>query len=130
MAHWTTPWLARRWARREYECVHFVAEVLRDEFGRNVCAPRAPAGLRVRDAALRQGLLARARRTGAPVDGDLVLMTMAGGVRARDYHLGIYVSGAAPGVMHLAPVDGVKVHRIDELHQVGFALEGFYRCAP
>lgn len=130
MTHWSTPWLAKRWVEGEYECVHFVAEVLDVQFGVDVAGvPAAPAGVRVRDATLREGLRERARPTDTPLDGDLVLMTMAGGVRMRAYHLGIYVAAGGGCVLHLDE-DGAFVHRIDELATQGLALEGYYRCTP
>ena len=131
--HWTTRWLGRAWVEGEYECTDFAAEVLREEFGRAVDVPSAPAGTRARDQLLIRELRSRARPVDAPVDGDLVLMRMAAGVRLRAWHLGLYAAGGgvAPCVLHCARDDGAQVHRIDELGVVlGYALEGYYRCAP
>lgn len=127
--HWTGRWLGRPWVEGEHECTHFVCEVLREEFGRQVSLPRAPRSIRARDALVdsRRGL--DAHPVEHPVDGDLVLMTAAVARRRRGYHLGVYAGAGEPHVLHCERDAGSMLHPIRELAALGLALEGYYRWA-
>ena len=105
--HWAEAWLGRPWIAGEHDCADFVADVLREQFGRTLDLPvhaesgsGAPTGATVRGwdrqiASLRADY---AVPTIAPQDGDGVLMVAKGARRLRRYHLGLWagIGGRRP----------------------------------
>ena len=139
---WIRKWLGRAWVEGEYECGHFTAEVMREEFGRRPTAKSlvahsldeaAGAPVRERDAAWRAllGSAAARRVEGLPEEGDAILMRAGAGVRIQGYHLGVLALGrrGEPYCLHLAPDAGSILTAIDRLDGLGYALEGYYRWA-
>lgn len=126
--HWTAAWLGRAWVEGAHDCVDFFEEVQRVRFGRVVQLPQHAASERAWDRQIARERDRLGVRTDTPQEGDGVLMRGCGGVRRRYWHLGVYVAGPEPLVLHL-PRDGHSIlHPVRELEErCGLELEGYYR---
>ena len=81
--HWSTKWLGRPFIPGQYDCLDFVREVLREEFGREIrIPPRVSDTMRtmVREIEELAGDVAVA--IDMPREGDAVLLKPAGTRRA------------------------------------------------
>ena len=97
------------------------------EFARKLNLPAHAPSPRAQDLQIAAARNDLAARTDAPVEGDAVLMELAGARRRRGYHLGVFVAGDEPHVLHL-PRDGSSiVHPVRELALHDLELEGYYR---
>lgn len=127
--HWTTRWLARSFPA-DWDCADFVRCVLEEQFGRTVELPSArAAGLRGRDAQVREGAYALADATETPQEGDGVLMRALGRRRAIGHHVGVWCRlDGLPHVLHLlGSLRTPCLSPLDAVDRLGLEATGVYR---
>ena len=135
--HWAEAYIGRPYVAGRHDCADFVADVLRERFGRTLVLPaygescsRAPSGATVRawdrQIAALKGVFAV--RTTAPREGDGVLMAAAARRRSIGHHLGIWCAVAGePYVLHCLKGVGSIFHPLRDLDRRALVLEGVYR---
>lgn len=125
--HWTSKYLGMTHRPGEFDCAHFVEQVLIEQFNIRLTLPQHARGRRALDAqicALRDQV---AEPTAMPKEGDCVLMRVPGR-RAAGNHIGIYAApGGRQSVLHLIQHAGSCLHRLIDLSRVNLEVEGFYR---
>lgn len=118
--HWSDRWVGRA----ETDCAALVGDALAEVFG--VLLP-LPSERRANPFAESAMIAAHgpdlAEPIAEPYDGCGVLMTSLG----RLQHIGLYCTpGGRPHVLHATPA-GVVRHRVRDLAQHGYEVEGWYR---
>ncbi len=129
MRHWSDTWLGRAYDERTYNCAHFLAEVLAEQFGLALDLPDATGSLRGRDRQVAEVLTMHCERvTGAQREGDIVL-AIAHGRRAEvGHHSGVLIlPDGAPHILHCMAGLGSCRHPIGELPARGLIVHGHYR---
>ncbi len=130
MAHWSEKWLGRDFVPGEHDCLHFVRDVLRVEFGVRVRIP-------VRDHPVRIRAMAREIAAGKgevampmicdPDEGDGILMSPHGSTLGGS-HIGICAKpGDEPHVLHCVKDLGSVLWPLQGLDGRGWQVEGAYR---
>lgn len=126
--HWAEAYVGRPYVEGRHDCADFVADVLRERFGRTLALPAHGAGPRAWDRQIAALKGVYARRTAAPREGDGVLMTAAGRGRSIGHHIGLWCAvGAEPYVLHCLHGVGSILHPIRDLDRRALVLEGVYR---
>ena len=126
--HWAEAWLGRPWIAGEHDCADFVADVLREQFGRTLAMPAHAQSVRGWDRQIASLREQYAIPTIAPQDGDGVLMVAKGARRLRRYHLGLWAGiGGVAHVLHCQDGAGSILHPIRDLSLRALELEGIYR---
>lgn len=129
--HWAEAYVGRPYVEGRHDCADFVADVLRERFGRALALPgrdSARATVRGRDRQIAALRGVYARRTAAPSEGDGVLMMAVGRGRGVGHHIGIWcaVSGE-PFVLHCLKGTGSIFHPLRDLGRRALVLEGVYK---
>lgn len=126
--HWAERWLGRPWDEETYDCAHFVEEVLREAFGRNLRMPAHAADPRQWDRQIEDLRDGYATPTPSPRDGDGALMHALGARHGRRWHLGLAaIAGGSVYVLHCQQGSGSVLHPVAELRGQLLELEGWYR---
>lgn len=129
MEHWTEKWLGQPYVEGEYDCLHFVRDVLDEEFNHPIRIPeRKATGARgmAREIADLGGEVALPL-VGKPDEGAGVLMAEAGWTRGGT-HIGLWTApGGRAHVLHNVRDLGSVLWPLDGLLERGWTLEGFYR---
>lgn len=109
---------------KDLDCTQYLEQVLRDHFKRNYTFPQREGSLFFRSHLIKKHLPTFCNKTETPKDGDLVLMH---GLR-RMCHVGLYVKGIVSGyVLHKdESMPSGAYHRIKDLVNYGYTVEGFY----
>lgn len=106
-------------------CAEFVEFVLKKEFGKSYSFPQSKKSIFLDSDQIKSQLNNYVRKTNSPKDGDLVLMH---GKRLM-CHIGIYVRiGWTEYVLHTeGSIKNSSLHRIGDIINYGYTLEGFYK---
>ncbi|MDP1673984.1 MAG: NlpC/P60 family protein [Burkholderiales bacterium] len=126
MAHWSERFVGKAYIEGEFDCAHFVEQVLREQFGREVNLPKEHAAdYRAQQRQIDAEKAHFAEPVETPREGDAVLIVS----RGRAEHLGVYCEIHGIGyVLHNFRAAGrVCLHRIRSLPAQGMALAGYYR---
>ena len=128
MTYWTEPYLGRQYVEDEYECSHFVMDVVRDKRGLDLVLPtyeKWKGSEPYRLATLCQDF---AEETVEPSDGDAVLMRVVGRKRSLGSHIGVFAAcKGKPWVLHMPENAGSMFVPVSELKRMHFELVGYYR---
>ena len=126
--HWAEAYVGRPYIEGRHDCADFVADVLRERFGREIALPAHGAGVREWDRQIAAMKGVYARRTAAPREGDGVLMAAAARRRSLGHHIGVWCAvGPEPYVLHCLKGTGSILHPLRELSVRALVLEGVYR---
>ncbi len=129
--HWSGRYIGRAHVEGAHDCADFVADVLREEFGRVWAPPPRAHAVRGRDAQIAALAADHARPLGAgetPEEGDGVLMRMAGRRRLAGHHIGLWCAPAGePSVLHCQAGLGTVLHPLRGLEARGLEPAGIYR---
>lgn len=126
MAHWCEKFVGMPYIEEEFDCAHFVEQVMREQFGRELDLPKEHAT----DYRAQQRQIAGAKAdyieaTDTPREGDCVLIIS----RGRTEHIGVYcvINGLAYVLHNHRAAGRVCLHRIINLPAQGMAVENYYR---
>ena len=128
MNHWTEAYLDRQYVEGEYECSHFVMDVVRDTRGLDLVLPtyeKWKGSSPFRLAAMCQDF---AEETVEPSDGDAVLMRVVGRKRSLGSHIGVFAAcRGKPWVLHMLENAGAMFVPVRNLKQMHLEPVGYYR---
>ena len=125
--HWSSGWLGRPYSAARYDCADFAADVVAARTGVRVRLPGRAASIRGRVAQMGAEIDHGLAATDAPVEGDIVLMRLAGR-RGAGNHIGVWCAVAGvPHVLHLPAGAGSCLHPLDALAARGWEAVGVYR---
>ncbi len=129
--HWSGRYIGRAHVEGAHDCADFVADVLREVFGRVWTPPPRAHAVRGRDAQIAALAADHARPLGAgetPEEGDGVLMRMAGRRRLAGHHIGLWCAPAGEAsVLHCQAGLGTVLHPLRGLEARGLEATGIYR---
>ena len=126
--HWAESYIGRAYVEGRHDCADFVAAVMRERFGVSLALPAHGEGPRAWDRQIAALKGVYARRTGAPREGDGVLMAAAARRHSLGHHIGIWCAVAGePYVLHCLKGVGSILHPIRDLDRRALVLEGVYR---
>lgn len=128
--HWSTKWLGKPYVEGEYDCMDFIQEVLRVDFGREIQVPTRWRGSTVRTMVREVEELGREvaePRKGNRYEGDGVLLKPVG-FRPTGFHIGLYaLPNGEPHVLHLVETLGAVIYPCGTMAQHGWWVEGYYQ---
>ena len=127
-SHWAESYVGRPYVEGRHDCADFVADVLRERFGRELALPAHETGTRAWDRQIAALKGVYARRTATPREGDGVLMAAAARRHSLGHHIGIWCTvGGEPYVLHCLKGVGSILHPLRDLDRRALVLEGVYR---
>lgn len=123
MNHWTQKYLTITY--KDMNCSKFVEYVLKDHFGISMKFPQSEGSIFNQSKQIRDNVPLFCERTEDPEDGDMILMN---GIR-RMCHVGVFVSiNRVRYVLHSeSRMKGAALHRLSDLMNYGYSVEGFYK---
>lgn len=126
MIHWSSKYISIPY--KKMHCSAFVQYVLKDYFNIEFTFPQSEGQIFNQSEQIKKSIplfSSYPNITDEPVDGDLVLMH---GLRLM-CHVGLYVEiKNVPYVLHSeASIGSACLHKMSELRQYGYSVEGVYR---
>ena len=130
IGHWSEKYLGLQYREGEFDCLDFVALVMKEHFGRDLWLPRRDRsdGIHKRSGQIYAYWRNFAKKTEFPREGNAVLLRPVGSSMFGT-HIGVVViiQGSFYS-LHLLEEMGAVMHSVkdEEIRRAGFEVEGFY----